>query len=114
MNEVEKYQRETGGWRTPVATDWLGRAVKGNWWPNYYAEWIDAHRGERERRGHQDFGPGGWAPDSHHREWWFSDTPEWDRAWFRAQGVRPPKRWTTRERLTWVDCGGGLRQRGKA
>lgn len=116
MNEVEKYQRETGKWHTPVNTDWLGRAVKGTWWPNYYAAWLDAHgaeRDERAKKGDREFGPGGWAPDDNYRDFWFSDTPDWDKQWFRNQGVRPPKRWTTRDRLTWVDCGGGLSQRGK-
>lgn len=110
MNEVERYQRRTGQWGLDVDTDWLGRAVQGLWWPNYYAAWLDAHRAEREERG-REFGPGGWAKDDRGRNWWFSDTPEWDRAWFRSQGVRPPKRWTAKDRLVWKDCGGNTQVR---
>lgn len=111
MNEVEKYLQETGKWHTSVDTDWLGRAVKGSWWTNYYAEWLNSFSAVRKDQG---VNPGGWAMDDKYRDWWFSDTPEWDRAWFRAQGVRPPKRWTAKDRLKWVDEGGGLSRMGRS
>jgi hypothetical protein len=108
MNEVEEYLRKSGKWHVAVNTDWLGRAVQGQWWPNYYSQWLDTHDAERKIRGHDEFRPGGWANDDKGRQWWLSDTPAWDRQWFRAQGVRPPKRFTDRSRTYWKDYGGGL------
>lgn len=105
MNEVEAYLRESGKWRTPIDTDWLGRAKQGTWWPTYYAQWLDAH----EERGGRN--PGGWTPDDQYREWWITDTPEWDKQWFRAQGVRPPKRFGDKARTYWKDYGDGLKGR---
>jgi hypothetical protein len=104
MNEVEAYLRESGKWRTPVDTDWLGRAVTGTWWPTYYAQWLDTHGAERSN----EFGPGGWTRDDAGNGWWITSTPEWDRQWFRTQGVRPPKRFGEKSHTYWKDHGGGL------
>lgn len=107
MNEVEAYLRESGKWRTPISTDWRGRVTSGTWWPTYYAQWLDVHQTEREERGH-DFRPGGFTRDANHNEWWITDTPEWDRQWFRDQGVLPPNRFGDKTCTYWKDYGGGL------
>lgn len=105
MNEVETYLRASGQWKVPIETDWLGRAKQGTWWPTYYSQWLDAHP-QREGRD-----PGGWTHDDSYRDWWVTDTPDWDRQWFRAQGVRPPKRFGEKDRTYWKDCGDGLRRK---
>jgi hypothetical protein len=108
MNEVETYLRQSGKWQVPIATDWLGRATKGTWWPTYYAQWLDAHAVERVKRDPRKFGPGGWARGDDGKDRWITDTPEWDKKWFRARGVRPPKRFGEKSRTYWKDYGDGL------
>jgi hypothetical protein len=106
MNEVEAYLRQSGSWHVTITTDWLGRASKGGtWWPTYYSQWIDAHEAERDPR---KFGPGGWARGDDGQDRWITDTPEWDKEWFRARGVRPPKRFGEKSRTYWKDYGDGL------
>lgn len=106
MNEVEKYLREAGQWGVSIPTDWRGRAVQGTWHPNYYAAWLDEHQYLRDSG--QRIDPACWAPDDDGKTRWITETAEWDRRWFKSQGVKPPKRFGARERTYWKDYGGGL------
>jgi hypothetical protein len=91
---------------TYIRTDWLGRAVYGSpMHGDYSASWHEAFPGCWERT---ELEPGCWMQDEHGRHWWVTDTPEWDRRWFRAQGVRPPKRFGDFEHSYFKDVGGGL------
>lgn len=107
MNEVEAYLRKTGKWNTvPIDTDWRGRARSGPWWPQYYAQWLDVHGADREKT---ELNPGTWTRDHDLHEVWISTTPEWDRQWFEAHSVKPPKRFGDPARTYWKDYGDGLR-----
>lgn len=107
MNEVEKYLRESGKWGAAIPTDWRGRAVQGTWFPNYYAAWLDAHQHLRD--GGQRIDPASWARGDDGKNWWITETPVFDREWFRRQGVKPPKRFGEKAKTYWKDYGGGLR-----
>lgn len=108
MNEVEKYLRESGKWNVRIPTDWRGRAVQGNWFPNYYSAWLDDHQHLRD--GGQRIDPASWAPSDDGKVWWITETADWDREWFRRQGVKPPKLFGEKSRTYWKDYGGGLRR----
>lgn len=95
MNDVESYLRKSGGWYAPISTDTQGRACCGQeWWPTYYAQWLDAH--DRNQ-----LSPGGWTQDKRSRDWWVTTTPDWDRQWFQRRGVQPPKRFGDKSRTFW-------------
>lgn len=86
-----------------IPTDWKGRAIVGHWWASYYFAWLDKFDREQME-------PGGWCPDRDRNDWWVTETPEFDKAWFSMQGVRPPKKFGTRDKTEWVDYGEGLRR----
>ncbi|MGW5519035.1 hypothetical protein [Nocardia africana] len=88
-----------------VTTDWRGRAIMGRWWGDYYMDW-------RDHNDRKAYDPGNWCVDEHGRDWWVTGTPEWDRAWFAAHHVKPPKRIGDKQRTEWVDEGGGLSSLG--
>lgn len=89
-----------------VHTDWLGRAVFGGRTAEAHnSAWHAAFPGRWESGELQG---GCWVKDEHGRHWWVTDTPEFDRSWWRSQGVRPPKRFGTYDHFTWKDYGGGL------
>lgn len=106
MNEVETELRRSGKWWTPITTDSQGRATQGDWWPRYYAAWIDTHGATRDETGLK---PATWCRDDDYHEWWVTDTPEWDHEWFTLQGVKPPKRFGNRANTHWKDYGDGLK-----
>jgi hypothetical protein len=80
---------------TAIPRDWLARALQGNYYGDYYDTWVGAHARAAYR-------PGVWCEDQYGRAWWVTDTPDWDRGWFRAQGVRPPQRIGSTDRTEWV------------
>ncbi|MET8430085.1 hypothetical protein [Nocardia sp. NPDC004860] len=88
-----------------IRTNWRGHAIKGPWFGDYYLTWIEANNRSKVE-------PGCWCTDEHGRDWWVTDTPEWDRQWFRSQGVKPPQRFGDRAQTEWIDQGEGLRLLG--
>lgn len=115
MNRVEQVLRENGTWNTPITVDARGHATFGgqHWGARMYAEWIDAGYQEYLDEDESILKPGGpsghcWADDQYGRHWWVSDTLDWDRAWFKRRGVKPPRLMADYKHTYWHDHGGGL------
>lgn len=116
MNRTETVLREGGFWDWPVTVDRKNRAVKGlHWGGRMFANWIDAgFYGECDETGmlikprEPRLESGHWCQDQYGVEWWITDTPDWDKAWFKTQGVKPPKHFGDKRFCYWKDFGDGL------
>lgn len=73
---------------------WLSSATPGTWFLSYHTAWTNAHPGAFERG---DAKSGGFYLGRGSRageDVWGSSTLEWDREWFRANGMGMPRHTT--------------------
>lgn len=93
---------------TPPTRTW---DQKREWRADYVNAWNAAHFGlPAKDRGH-------WRPgDKTGRDYWITNTPEWDVKWFHAQGWYLPHPWRLLDAIETarIECGDGLNQIGVA
>jgi hypothetical protein len=78
-----------------------------NWYPGwrdrYRADWLEAHGSPTEARR-----LGFWARGDDGIDAFITDTPDWDRAWFKTHNMLLPSFGSSTE-IYWRDYGDGLK-----